>query len=193
MAPSLILASSSPRRRDLLEQAGFKFEMVSPRTKEREDEHLTLRELTAWNAIRKGLEVARAHPRAVVLAADTLVALDGMVISKPLDEDDAKRILRMLSGREHDVCSSVFVGHLASSRMEVWAELSMVRFKKLTDEAIRQYLTTINPMDKAGAYAAQGGSAIIERITGSSSNVVGLPMERTVPTLAAFGILPQLT
>jgi septum formation protein len=153
---------------------------------------LTLKELTAWNAIRKGLEVARTHPEAVVLAADTLVGMDGVVIGKPVDESDAARILRNLSGREHDVCSSVFIGHLATSRVVVWPELSMVRFKKLGKDEIRKYLTTINAIDKAGAYAAQGeGGAIIEGIIGSYSNVVGLPMERTVPVLADFGIVPE--
>jgi len=154
---------------------------------------LTLKELTAWNAIRKGLEVARAQPEAVVLAADTLVGMDGVVIGKPVDESDAARILRKLSGREHDVCSSVFIAHLATSRVVAWAELSIVRFKKLSEDEIRKYLTTINAMDKAGAYAAQGaGGAIIERITGSYSNVVGLPMERTIAALADFGIIPEL-
>ena len=190
MGPSLILASSSPRRHDLLEQAGFSFESVTPRSRERSDVNLTLRELTAWNATRKGLEIARTHPEAVVLAADTLIALNETVIGKPADEAEARRILRSLSGREHDVCSSVFIGHLATSRMMVWPELSTVRFKKLSEEAIVEYLTTINPLDKAGAYAAQGGTAIIERISGSYTNVVGLPMERTVSILADFGIVP---
>ena len=193
MGLSLILASNSPRRRDLLQNAGFRFVTVVPRTRERSDGHLTLKELTAWNAIRKGLEVARAQPEAVVLAADTLVGMDGVVIGKPVDESDAARILRKLSGREHDVCSSVFIAHLATSRVVAWAELSIVRFKKLSEDEIRKYLTTINAMDKAGAYAAQGaGGAIIERITGSYSNVVGLPMERTIAALADFGIVPEL-
>jgi septum formation protein len=188
--PLLILASSSPRRRDLLRQAGFSFETITPRSRERSDENLTLRELTGWNAIRKGLEIARAYPDAVVLSADTLIALDGTVIGKPSNEADARRILRRLSGREHEVCSSVFVGYLAVSRTMVWPELSTVRFKELSEQAILEYLATINPMDKAGAYAAQGGDSIIERISGSYTNVVGLPMERTVPTLADFGIVP---
>lgn len=192
MGQSFILASNSPRRRDLLEQAGFRFKTVAPRTTERSDVHLTLRELTGWNATRKGLEVARAHPQAVVLAADTLIALSGAVMGKPADEADARRILRKLSGREHDVCSSVFIGHLARSRMIVWPELSSVRFKKLSEDAISQYLTKIESMDKAGAYAAQGdGGAVIERIAGSYSNVVGLPMERTVQILGDFGIFPE--
>src|SRR5216117_3303042 len=102
----LLLASDSPRRAALLAEGGFDFETVSPRTEEKFDVDLTLRELTMWNAIRKGASVARMRPDRVVLAADTLVALKGKVIGKPADFSEAARILRRLSGRTHEVCSS---------------------------------------------------------------------------------------
>ncbi len=189
MRPSLLLASNSPRRRDLLAQAGFEFERISPDVAERFDVDLTLRELTLWNAIQKGITVARAHPREVVLAADTLVSLDGRVIGKPRDLQEAAAILLRLSGRTHEVCSAVFVCHLARARSTSFHEISRVRFHRLDKGKIDNYLARVDPMDKAGAYAAQGyGAEIIQKIEGSYTNVVGLPMEKTIRVLRRFGI-----
>jgi nucleoside triphosphate pyrophosphatase len=188
---SLLLASSSPRRRELLAQTGFAFESVSPRVRERSDVDLTLSELTLLNAIGKGISVARKYPVKVVLAADTLVALDGNVIGKPLDLADARKILGRLSGRVHQVCSAVFVCHLAGARSTSFREISHVRFHRLSREKIDNYLSKVNPLDKAGAYAAQGhGAEIIAGIEGSFTNVVGLPIEQTVRALREFGIAP---
>jgi septum formation protein len=190
--PSLLLASHSPRRRDLLTQAGFKFESISPNVAERFDVDLTLRELTLWNALHKGIAVARAYPRKVVLAADTLVMLNDEIIGKPRDFEDAATILGRLSGRTHEVCSAVFVCHLASARSTSFHEVSRVRFLRLDRAKIDNYLNKINPMDKAGAYAAQGhGAEIIAEVKGSFSNVVGLPIEQTTTVLRQFGIEPQ--
>jgi nucleoside triphosphate pyrophosphatase len=187
--PRLLLASASPRRRQLLAVAGFEFEVVTPTVDEISAGTFTLREATAWNALRKGLSVARAHPDEVVLAADTLVELDGRVIGKPADSDEAARLLRLLSGQIHVVASSVFIVHLGGGRSENFTALSRVVFKKLNDRMIEEYLARVDPLDKAGAYAAQGeGGAIIARIMGSRSNVIGLPMEKTRAALARFGI-----
>ena len=104
----------------------------------------------------------------------------------------AAKILRRLSGRVHEVCSSVFICHLASTRSTSFHEISQVRFRRLNEEEIDNYLAQVNPLDKAGSYAAQGGGAtVIARIEGSFSNVVGLPMEKTAAALAAFGIRPK--
>ncbi len=104
---------------------------------------------------------------------------------------DAAGMLRSLSGQTHDVCSAVFVCHLARGRASTFHELSRVRFRRLNEEQIERYLARINPLDKAGAYAAQGdGAEIIEKIEGSYTNVVGLPMEKTLTLLATFGIKP---
>ena len=185
----LLLASTSPRRRELLAEAGFNFECVSPRIAEKEDVDLTLRELTAWNAFRKGLAVARLRPNDIVLAADTLVALDGKVIGKPRDLNDARKILRRLSGKTHEVCTSVFICHLARARSTSFSEITRVQFHRLTNRKIDNYFSKVNPLDKAGAYAAQGhGCEIIAEVTGSFSNVVGLPMETTIAALREFGI-----
>lgn len=192
MVSSLLLASNSPRRRELLAEGGFDFENVSPEIEERSDVDLTARELTLGNALRKGIWVARRHRDKVVVAADTLVALEGSIIGKPKDLADAAQILRRLSGRVHEVWSAVFICHLAAARSTSFHEISRVRFRLLDRAKIDNYLRKINPLDKAGAYAAQGhGSEIIEQIEGSYTNVVGLPMETTTAALAQFGIKPK--
>lgn len=191
MRPRFILASGSPRRRQLLSEAGYEFEVVSPPVDEVAHVWLTIRELTIWNAARKATRVSKMSPEAVVLAADTLVTIDGAVLGKPVDLADAARILRQLSGRAHEVWTAVRISHAARGRAEGFHEMSRVHFRKLDDRAIRDYLAKIDPLDKAGAYAAQGyGTEIIERIEGSYSNVVGLPMEKTARALHVFGVDP---
>jgi septum formation protein len=190
--PTLLLASNSPRRRELLSETGFKFEIWAPHVAESLEGHLTLRELTALNATRKALTAARTYPKKVVLAADTLVAIDNHVLGKPNDAGEAVAMLERLIGRAHEVCTSVFVCHLARARSTSFSEISRVHFRQLTRSQIERYLAKVNPLDKAGAYAAQGfGSEIIEKIDGSFTNVVGLPMEKAIPTLAEFGIEPN--
>jgi septum formation protein len=189
--PRLVLASASPRRRQLLADAGYDFEVVAPVVEEFHSENLTLREATCYNALRKGLAVARAYPDRVVLAADTLVALDHQVIGKPADRAEAVRHLRLLSGRTHLVASGVFVADLRRGKSLAFSVLSRVVFKALSDRMIEEYLATIDPLDKAGGYAAQGtGRAIIARIIGSRSNVIGLPLEKTGVALELFEIRP---
>lgn len=189
----LLLASNSPRRTELLAAHGFDFATISPRVTERFDVDLTVRELTTVNAARKGLSIARTYPDKVVLAADTLVALKGEIFGKPSNLDDAAKMLHVLSGRIHEVCSAVLICHLASGRSASFYEISLVRFRRLSDAKIDNYFKEVNPLDKAGAYAAQGsGAQIIEKIEGSYTNVVGLPMEKTIAALAQFGIQPKL-
>jgi nucleoside triphosphate pyrophosphatase len=191
VATKLVLASASPRRHALLASAGFKFEIAGATVTERFDRNLTLCELTLYNASRKGLFVARSHRRQVVLAADTLVAIDDDIIGKPSDMNEAATILRRLSGRAHLVCTAVFICQLSEARISSFCETSAVQFKSLTSKTIRAYVAKVNPLDKAGAYAAQGaGSEIIEAIDGSFTNVVGLPMEPTTAELRRFGIEP---
>jgi septum formation protein len=189
---SLVLASDSPRRAALLAEAGFEFETVSPRVSEKFDLGLTLRELTMWNAIRKGIPVARANPDKIVLAADTLIALEDEIIGKPVDLSEAAQTLRRLSGRTHQVCSAVFIHRFAAGQPAAFHEISRVRFCRLSKAQINRYLAKVHPLDKAGAYAAQGhGAEIIAAIEGSFSNVVGLPMEQTRRVLRQFGVRPR--
>jgi septum formation protein len=175
-------------------EAGFDFDIGGESVAERSDIDFTLRELTALNATRKAMPVARAHPKRVVLAADTLVAIDDHVLGKPSDAGEAVAMLERLSGRAHEVCTSVFICHLAQTRSASFHEISRVYFRHLSRDQIGNYLTRVDPLDKAGAYAAQGfGREIIEKIDGSYTNVVGLPMEKTIPALAEFGIVPKAT
>jgi septum formation protein len=186
-----ILASGSPRRRQLLSEAGYKFEVVSPPVEEVTHHWLTARELTAWNAARKAVKVSASAPDAIVLAADTLVTVDGEILGKPADLDEAVGMLRRLSGRAHEVWTAVRIYHGAAGKSESLQEMSRVHFHALNDGAIRAYLAKIDPLDKAGAYAAQGhGREIIKRIEGSYTNVVGLPMETTSQLLRLFGVTP---
>jgi septum formation protein len=190
--PSFVLASSSPRRSTLLSDAGFQFEIAPPRLAEKFDVAVTLRELTLWNAIRKGMSVAQTRPDAVVIAADTLVALENEIIGKPSDLEEAAQILKRLSGRAHEVCSAVLIYHQTSGRSAVFHDISRVRFHRLNRAMIENYLAKVDPLDKAGGYAAQGtGAEIIAKIDGSFTNVVGLPMEKTIAALAKFGIRPK--
>ena len=173
----------------MLSEGGFEFEIVSPRIAEKFDSTLTLHELTLWNAIRKGMSIAQTRPDAVVLAADTLVALENQIIGKPADLREAVQMLRLLSGQTHDVCSAVAIYRQTSGRSAIFQEVSRVRFRHLSNATIDKYLAKVDPLDKAGAYAAQGsGAEIIAKIEGSFTNVVGLPMEKTVAALAKFGI-----
>lgn len=189
-----VLASGSPRRRQLLNDAGYEFEVIVPPVEEISHDWFTIRELTVCNATRKALGVAQTSPDAVVLGADTLVSLDDEVLGKPADLKEAARILRRLSGRTHAVWTAVCLCHSASGRWQSFHVESQVKFRDLTDRAIKNYFEKVNPLDKAGAYAAQGhGKEIIQHIEGSYTNVVGLPMERTLSALAAFGVTPAAT
>ena len=191
MRPRFVLASGSPRRRQLLSEAGYTFEVVTSPADEVAHDWVTIRELTIWNAARKAAPVSEMRPDAVVLAADTLVTVNGRVLGKPADFEDAVSMLRRLSGRVHEVCTAVRIVDRARRKSLSFHVMSRVHFRTLNDGAIRNYLAKIDPLDKAGAYAAQGdGKDIIEKIGGSYTNVVGLPMEKTAQALRAFGVTP---
>src|SRR5262249_16596635 len=192
--PSLVLASSSPRRAALLSEARFEFEILPPGVAEKFDVAVTLHELTVWNAIRKGMSIPQTRPDAVVVAADTLGGVNQEILGKPASLNEAAQMLRRLSGRIHEVCSAVLIYHQTSGRSAVLHDISRVRFRRLNAATIKNYLAKVDPLDKAGAYAAQGsGTEIIADIEGSFTNVVGLPLEKTIPALAKFGIRPNRT
>lgn len=186
---SLVLASVSPRRSELMRDAGFQFEIIAPDVEEAHDESLTCEELTVANAKLKALVVATARPHAVVIAADTLVYLDSVPLGKPRNMEDAAAMLRRLSGRTHEVCTGVAIVPRGGLGVRTFHVISHVTFKTLTDEVIRDYHSRIEPLDKAGAYAVQDESVmIIERVEGSWSNVKGLPMERLCEELAELAM-----
>ncbi len=148
--------------------------------------------MTIWNAVRKAAAVSLSSPDAVVLAADTLVTIDGEVLGKPADLANAVEMLRRLSGRVHEVWTAVRIVDSARGKWQSFHETSRVHFRPLDERAIRNYLAKIDPLDKAGAYAAQGdGQDIIRKIEGSYTNVVGLPIEKTKRVLALFGVRPS--
>ncbi len=174
-----ILASDSPRRRDLMREAGWDFEILTAEVEELPPGALPFLDLVQANADRKCAPVAAAHPEALVIGADTLVAIDGEPLGKPVDLEDAVRMLQRLTGRTHVVATGVALRLHAREVAVTFVEQTRVTFLDLGDAQIRHYLTLIDPLDKAGAYAAQEhGDKIIARTEGSWTNVVGLPMER---------------
>lgn len=183
----LVLASQSPRRIELMRDAGYGFETLPVEVDEAHDPALTPEQLTIENARRKAVAAARLRSDAIVIGADTLVYLDGQPLGKPHDLHDAVLMLRRLSGRTHQVCTGVALAKNAGGLVRAFAVISDVKFKRLSDEVIRDYYRQVNPLDKAGAYAIQErGDMIIERTEGSWSNIVGLPMERLRTELDAF-------
>lgn len=185
-SPRLILASASPRRRELLALTGLPFSIDAPEV----DEHCALgaREAVQELALRKAQAVKKLHPADVVLASDTLVAIDNRPLGKPVDEADAVRTLRLLQDRWHQVYTGVCVMDAAGRAHEGVAETA-VRFGPMSDQSIRAYVATGEPMDKAGSYALQGIAGLwIEEIRGSSSNVIGLPLTLTRRLLERAGL-----
>ena len=172
--PRLVLASASPRRLDILRSAGIE-PLVCPVDAEELTGGLSPADLVLANARLKAAAAAEKLPDDVVVAADTVVALGDKIFGKPRDAEDAEAMLHMLAGREH----SVFTGVAVYSAGEISAEVaeSKVRFRQLTDEEIADYVAGGEPLDKAGAYAIQGGAAkFATEILGDYDNIVGLPM-----------------
>jgi septum formation protein len=177
--PPLILASASPRRAELLKLLKVKFRILPGEAEEVAHEHLSPLEVCQLNAHRKARAVAKKNPDALVLAADTLVFLDGEILGKPRNLADARWMLAKLQGRTHQVVTGVCLMHLRVHRERIFAVSTDVLFHPLDDKQIRDYLGKVDPLDKAGAYAIQeSGEKIISEISGSYSNVVGLPVER---------------
>lgn len=185
--PTLILASASPRRSDLLRQLGVDFKVAAGNVPEIHHEHLTAREVAQINAYRKARMVAKEFPDALVLGADTLVYLDTVLFGKPSSLEEAYEMLQKLQGETHQVVTAVCLLNLRKHCQKIFAEITTVKFRPLDAVKIRRYLTQVDPMDKAGAYAIQEqGDLIVESIEGSYSNVVGLPIERLKVELEAW-------
>ena len=183
--PRLVLASASPRRRDLLSQAGYDVLIAASDVEEMDSCNEGPEALALINAKRKWTAVAPHYPSEIVVAADTVVWLDGHFYGKPLDFFEATQMLTDLSGRTHQVVTGVALGR-AGEGLQQFAEVSMVTFHALDQDEIVAYLKTIHPLDKAGAYAAQDDSGrIIAQVEGSLSNVIGLPMEKLGAFLAS--------
>jgi MAF protein len=189
-APSLILASASPRRKQLLAETGLAFEVVVADVTEHEDPSTDPRVMVTHNAALKADWVAQRHPEAFVLGADTTVFIDERVLNKPADLDEARRMLRQLCGRTHTVFTGVALRRLADGLRIDEGVTSEVTFKAFDDAVIDAYFKIVNPLDKAGAYGIQEGrELIIAGWRGSFSNIMGLPMEATKQMLTRCGLL----
>lgn len=177
--PQIILASASPRRCELLRQLGVDFRIIPSVAPEVHSQQLTAREIAQVNAYRKARSVAKKFPDALVLGADTVVALDGVLFGKPATLEEAYQMLERLQGRTHVVVTGMCLLHLRSHRQRTFCDSTEVTFRRLDAVDIRRYLNQVDPLDKAGAYAIQEeGDIIVERIAGSYTNVVGLPVEK---------------
>lgn len=184
---TLILASASPRRRELLGLTGLPFLIDAPDV----DETCSLppREAVKELSRRKALAAAKLHPGCVILAADTLVSVDEKALGKPQDAEDAFRMLSLLSGKWHQVYTGVTVVDIGGS-LHCEADVTDVHFEEMSADAIRRYIATGEPMDKAGAYAVQGIAGLwIDQLRGSHTNVIGLPMALTRRLLEKCGLL----
>jgi len=171
----LVLASASPRRQELLRNAGITFEVQPAHIPEDPLPGEAAKDCAERLAREKALAVAQQRPHDIVLGADTVVVVDGQLLGKPSDAADAARMLRMLSGREHQVITGVCL--VVNGQPSVASETTLVTVSEITDKEIGEYVATGEPMDKAGAYAIQGiASRWIPRIEGDYSNVVGLPV-----------------
>ncbi|MCX8084543.1 MAG: Maf family protein [Calditerrivibrio sp.] len=191
MYQKIILASGSPRRRELFTKLGINFQYVTSNTKEEFNETDPIEEQVMRVAAIKAYDVARIYDEAFIVAADTIVYCEGRILGKPKDVKDAQEMLRFLSGKKHEVITGVVVVNKNYKIHEQFYDKTDVYFKKLTDEMINWYIDSEEPMDKAGAYGIQGkGSLFVEKIYGNYDTVVGLPVGKLLEVFAKLGIRP---
>ena len=187
MRKKIILASASPRRKELLSQIGVTFEII----KAEKEEHITSSiptEVVKELSMQKAKEVAAKCDSSIIIGADTIVAMEGQILGKPKDRADAMRMLRLLQGKKHQVITGVTV-LLGSTKTLSFAEVTDVSLYPMTDAQIERYIATGEPMDKAGAYGIQGRfAAYVRGIEGDYNNVVGLPIGRLYQEVLSVGI-----
>ncbi|WP_338470400.1 Maf family protein [Niallia sp. XMNu-256] len=182
----LILASSSPRRKELLENLQIEFKAISSDVDEQYNPDWTPHEIVMELAYRKAQAVATSHPSSIVIGSDTIVVKDDDVLGKPQNREEAYAMLQRLSGKSHSVFTGVAI--ITPTEVRKFYENTDVEFWELSHEEINQYLDTGEPFDKAGAYGIQGfGSLLVKKITGDYFAVVGLPVARTVRELKQSG------
>lgn len=184
----LILASASPRRKALMNEAGLSFKVIVSEVEEIAENGEMPSMMVERLAHIKAEAVVKKAKDALVIGADTIVVLDGYILGKPVDEEDAARMLNMLSGREHFVYTGVSIIDAKNGQHHTSHSVTTVKFRKLTPEIIERYILTKEPMDKAGAYAIQGvGTFLVDSIVGDYSNVVGLSMPLLARLLSQHG------
>jgi septum formation protein len=183
------LASSSPRRRDLLSSLGLQFQVVTPEIREIPSPYETARDFALRVAEKKALVVGDKFPQAWVIGADTVVVIEGEILGKPRDRDDAKRMLQQLANREHVVITGYVLVKRAEGKKVGGIEETRVKIDSLGEREIDWYVNTGEPLDKAGGYAIQGkGAFMVEWIKGSYTNVVGLPLCQIMRLFKEAGI-----
>ncbi len=186
---TIILASASPRRREILKKAGLSFRVVESEVEEDLPPGLPPHELARSLALQKAGDVAGREKDAVIIAADTIVVVGERVLGKPHTGGEARRMLAALSGREHSVVTGFAVIDTGTGKTRTGSVETRVWFRPLGADEIERYVETGEPLDKAGAYAIQGrGAALVERTEGDYLNVVGLPLEALLEALEEFGI-----
>jgi len=185
----IILASDSPRRRDILKLTGLKFSVCASAYDETLELPLRPRELARYLSRKKAETVANRHRNAIIIAADTFIVIKGQLIGKPRNENDAAKILKMLNGKAHSVITGFTIIDTESNKTLSRSIASRVFFRKLCKGEIIAYVRSREPLDKAGAYAVQGlGAVFIEKIKGDFFNVMGLPLCALTESLKKFGI-----
>ena len=184
----LILASKSPRRKILLKQIGLKFRIIKGHTAEIISPRQSPGENAQRIALEKAIDVAAHLRKGIVIGADTIVVIDHHVLGKPKSKDDAAQMLRLLSGREHSVYTGFALKDVETGRYTAAVEETKVRFRKLTEKEIIDYVNSGSPMDKAGSYGIQDdfGAVFVERVNGCFYNVVGFPLARFYSTFQRF-------
>ncbi len=189
----LILASASPRRDQLLRESGYLFQ-IDPADIDESDHPpgLSPGELAEHLARRKAQAVSIRHPHDVVLAADTIVALGSTILGKPADAESARRMLRLLGGTTHQVITAIAVAHSDRTFLQTQVVVSSVQMRLLSEREIDDYVASAGWRGKAGGYGIQDPDPFVTRMTGSLTNIVGLPMDETRELLSRAGILPRL-
>lgn len=186
----LILASGSPRRKELLEKVGIHFEIITAQTEEINPETGDPEQIALHNSLLKAKAVSDQFPSRYVLGADTVVALGTKIFGKPKDLDQAKSFLRELSGKKHAVITGMTLLNANNKLSKQLAVKTTVEFYNLDEETIKNYLKTINPLDKSGGYAIQAAEKklLLKSLTGSMNNVIGLPVEELTDWLGELEI-----
>ncbi|MFZ2189215.1 MAG: Maf family protein [Candidatus Magasanikiibacteriota bacterium] len=185
----IILASTSPRRKELLSKTGLKFKAVESGYEEDMTLKLTPRKLVEFLSEKKALAVMKKYPRAIIISGDTIIAFKNKVLGKPKSKIEAKKFLQMLSGKTHEVITAFTILDCQTKKIITKSIPTKITMKKLTDKEITWYIKTGEPLDKAGAYAIQGlGSMFITKISGDYFATVGLPVYHLVQELKKFGI-----
>ncbi|MGL5560253.1 MAG: Maf family protein [Paraclostridium dentum] len=176
---NIILASGSPRRKEILENTNLKFSVITSDIDERIFENEEPIQLVLRLAFEKCMSVAQNNPSDLVIGADTIVVLDNEILGKPKNEEEAFNTLSKLSNREHQVITGMSIVNLENEKKIVDYSISNVKFKKLTDQDIKDYISTKECLDKAGSYGIQGyGALLVEEIKGDYFNIVGLPISK---------------